>query len=209
MTDAKVAFDNNLAESYVCLNNYDTMGDAFALKHVWVTAVSSFDLYMTELVSEVGVRWIDRTPPILSSNLRQVQIPLGNVLGLAGLSPVERIMFYKDHVYTAVRFTSFYRPDKVSEALSYIWTCPAKEKWARITARMKSFGRHGEKTEKDIRDELTLIGDRRDLIAHSADISPGAAAANPVLREDAARILGFILDLATAIDLETEAQLTA
>ena len=69
-------------------------------------------------------------------------------------------------------------------------------------------GRYDERTEEDIRDELTLIGDRRDLIAHSVDTAPGAEGPNPVDRLDAVRVIEFIKDLATSIDLETEAQLT-
>ncbi|WP_315731217.1 MULTISPECIES: hypothetical protein [unclassified Bradyrhizobium] len=162
---------------------------------------------MTELVSEAGLRWIDRTPPVLTANLRQVQVPLERVMSVDQLSPTERLLFYKDHVYSSIQYTSFYKPDKVSEALSYIWVCPPKEKWARIFTRMKASGRYISSTEQDIRNELSLIGDRRDLIAHSVDTLPGAPSPNPVNRDDAARVAEFVGDLAAAIDQETEAQL--
>lgn len=207
MTEAKVRFDVHLAEAHVCLETFDSTQNNFALRHVWVVCVSAFDLYMTELVSEAGLRWIDRSPPVLTPNLRQVQVPLERVMGIDSLTPTERLLFYKDHVYSAVQYTSFYKPERVSEALSYIWVCPAKEKWSRIVARMKAFGRYVTRTEQDIRNELTLIGDRRDLIAHSVDTLPGSASPIPVNRDDAYRVVEFMGDLAAGIDQETEAQL--
>lgn len=72
---------------------------------------------------------------------------------------------------------------------------------------MKSTGRYNDRTEGDIRDELTLIGDRRDLIAHSVDRPPGRLEANPVEEEDAIRVFTFVSDIAEAIDAETEDQL--
>lgn len=209
MTEANERFRNHLTESQICIATFDATQNDFALRHVWIVCVSAFDLYMTELVSEAGLRWIDRTPPILTANLRQVQVPLERVMSVDKLSPTEKLLFYKDHVYSSVQYTSFYKPDKVSEALSYIWVCPPKEKWARITTRMKSLGRYTSRTEQDIRNELSLIGDRRDLIAHSVDTLPGASASNPVNRDDAVRVVEYMGDLAAAIDEETESQLAA
>lgn len=207
MTTAKARFDEHLAVGVRCIENFDARGDEFALRHVWIAGVSAFDLYMTELVSDAGLRWIDRSPPVLTTNLRSVRVPLGSVLEMDPASPTERLLFYRDHVYSAVQYTSFYKPEKVSEALSFIWICEAKEKWARIFGRMKATGRYEQRTEQDIREELTFIGDRRDLIAHSVDTPPGAPSPNPVARDDAARVLEFIGDLAAAIDSETEFQL--
>jgi hypothetical protein len=162
---------------------------------------------MTEVISEAGLRLIDRNPPVLTINLRQVQFPLHSVVSIENLSPTEKLLYYKDVIYATVQYKSFYKPEKVSEALSYIWTCPAKEKWSRIVSRLKETGRYDERIEQDIRDELTLIGDRRDLIAHSVDTPPGAESSNPVDRTDAVQVIDFIRDLASAIDLETEAQI--
>ncbi|BAI97956.1 MULTISPECIES: hypothetical protein [Sphingobium] len=194
-------------ESDECLSNFDNTKHDFALRYIWIVGISSFDLFLTELVSEAGLRLIDKNPDALPVNLQQVQVPMVNVLDIHLLSPPERLLFFRERIFASIQFKSFYRPEKVSEALSYIWSCPPKEKWSRITARMRATGHHGEKTEQDIRDELTLIGDRRDLIAHSADTPPGRDFANPVSREDAARVAEFVCDLAEAIDAETEAQL--
>lgn len=208
MTEAKLRFENHLLEGSICLKNFDSEGSEFALRYIWIVCVSAFDLYLTGLVSEAGLRWIDRTPPVLTANLRQVRIPLGNVLEIDTISPTERLLFYKDHVYSAVQYTSFYKPEKVSEALSYIWRCEPKEKWARILRRMKLSGRYDTRVEQDIRGELTLIGDRRDLIAHSVDTLPGSSSQNLVDRGDSVQVLRFISDLAAAIDAETEDQLS-
>jgi hypothetical protein len=208
MTEAKARFDRHMTEAETCLTTFDATANAFALRHVWIICVSSFDLYMTELISEVGLRLIDRSPPLLTATLRQVQFPLEGIIGINTLSPTERLLFFKNQIYATVRYKSFYKPDKVSEALSYIWTCAPKEKWARVMLRLKSTGRYNMQTEENVRDELTLIGDRRDLIAHSVDTPPGAERQNPVARSDAVRVVEFINDLASSVDTETEYQLS-
>lgn len=207
MTEAGRRFGIHIEEALRCFDVYDRTGHEFALRHIWIVSVSAFDLFMSELVSEAGLRLIDRNPPLLTANLRQVQITLHSVMDVVDLSPVERLLFYKDRIYAAVQFKSFYRPEKVSEALSYIWTCPPKEKWSRILSHMKETGRYDDRTEEIIRDELALIGDRRDIIAHSVDTQPGSNTPNPVDRADAAQVYSFIQDLATSIDRETESQL--
>lgn len=207
MSEAKARFDNHIDEARTCVHNFDISGHPFALRHVWIIAVSSLDLYVTELISEAGLRLIDRNPPVLTPSLRQIQVPLEKLIDFGGLSPTDKLVFYRHQLYSAVQFRSFYRPDKLSEALSLIWTCPPKEKWSRILNRMKSTGRHGARTEEDVRDELTLIGDRRDLIAHSADTPPGSNTPNPALREDAMQVITFVADLAFAVDGETLSQL--
>ncbi len=207
MTDSCSRFVNHIRDGTECLQNYDETGHDFALRYVWIVCVSAFDLFLTELISEVGLRLIDREPPILTTNLRLVDIPLGNALDLDGMAPSEKLVFFQNHIFSAVQYKSFYKPEKVSEALSYIWTCPAKEKWTRIFTRMRETGRYEQRTEEDARNELTLIGDRRDLIAHAMDIPPGTGLSNPVARADAERVIEFIFDLGVAIDAETESQL--
>ncbi len=206
MTDAKGRFDTHIDEARTCIHNFDLTGHSFSLRHVWIVVVSALDLYVTELISEAGLRLIDRTPPALTPSLRQIQVPLEKLVEFASLSPTDKLVFYKQHLYASVQYKSFYRPEKLSEALSLIWTSPAKEKWARIVVRMKATGRHSRRTEQDVRDELTLIGDRRDLIAHSVDTHPGMGSPNTVHREDAMQILTFVSDLVLALDGETEAQ---
>ena len=66
MTEAKRTFDLRLSEVQDCIDAFDLTNKPFALRHVWVSCVSAFDLYMTELISEAGLRLIDRTPPALT-----------------------------------------------------------------------------------------------------------------------------------------------
>lgn len=209
MSDAFNRFDNYLSEASVCLKNNEETGHEFSLRYVWVTCVSSFDLFMTEFVAEAGLRLIDKSPADLTQNLNQIGVPLERVFAFVNLSPSEKLLFYREAIFSSVRFRSFYKPDGVSTALSFIWVSPPKEKWKRILEQMRASGRYAEVTEQDIRAELSLIGDRRDLIAHSVDLPPGASVPNPVVRSDAEKVITFIYDLAKAIEDETEAQLAS
>ncbi|WP_340240964.1 hypothetical protein [Sulfitobacter pontiacus] len=209
MTEALSKFKVHMAQGDACLDNFDERSDEFALRYVWINCVSAFDLYMTELVSEAGLRLIDKNPMVLTANLKQIGVPLEKVFGINDLSPAEKMIFYRDQIFSAVQYTSFYKPDKISVALSYIWTTPAKEKWKRIFSRMSATGRYEGKTESYVRDELELIGDRRDIIAHSVDTPPGRSTPNPVNRGDAVRVIEFLGDAADAIDAETEEQLSS
>lgn len=207
MTNAASRCLSELARSHQCISVFDSSGEAFTLRYVWVISVSALDAYLTELVSEAGLRIIDKDPATLTENLAQVGVPLEGVLSIGKLDPTERFVYFREQIFRSIQFKSFYRPDKVSEALSYIWRCPPKEKWARILSRMNETGRYVGRTEKDIRDELSLIGDRRDLIAHAIDTPPGTGTPNTPARADAVQVLTFISDMVAAIDRETEAQL--
>lgn len=207
MTRAFENFERNMEVGELCLENFADTRHEFALRYVWVVAVSALDLYMTELVTEAGLRLIDQAPPRLTANLKQVEVPLGSVVELDQLGPTDRLLLYRNQIYLYFQFKSLYRPDKISEALRFIWTCPAKEKWSRIIRRMRETGRYLDRSEEQIRSELTLIADRRDLIAHSVDTAPGTTAPNPVSEEDAKLVWDFVCDFCRAIDSETEAQL--
>lgn len=207
MTESFERFDCHIAEGRLCIDYYSLVEEEHILRYVWIVSISSFDLYLTELISEVGLKLLAHDPPILTENIRRIEIPLGDTIDLDSLSPANRLIFFKNKIFAALQFKSFYRPDKISEALSYIWRCPPREKWARIHSEMQKTGRYIGKTEQNIREELSLIGNRRDLIAHSVDLPPGAERQNAVTLSDAQATLDFVYDLAKAIDLETERQL--
>lgn len=157
MTDAHIKFLQNISECEEALECFAACGKKSALRYVWISAISALDLYMTELVSEAGLRLIDRSPRVMTTNLQQMEIPLSGVLELENMGPSERLIYFKERIFSVLQYKSFYRPEKISEALSYIWLCPGKEKWARILAEMKQRGRYASKTTQDVRDELEHV----------------------------------------------------
>lgn len=112
MSDAIGRFRTHLSECEQCVENFRATRHDFSLRHIWVICVSSLDLYLTELVSEAGLRLIDKTPRILTSNLRQVEFPLGSVLEIDKLNSVERLLFIRQHIFASIQYKSFYRPEK-------------------------------------------------------------------------------------------------
>lgn len=68
MTKSYENFTKNVLEGHVCLENFARNNETFALRYVWIISISSLDLYLTELISEVGLNLISRPSPILTSN---------------------------------------------------------------------------------------------------------------------------------------------
>src|SRR5690606_39605464 len=99
MTEAKSRFDIYILEARSCIGAFDQAGHVASLRHVWIAVISAFELYMTELIAEAGLRLIDRNPPALTANLRQVQVPLEKLIDFEHMSPTDRLLFYRQHIY--------------------------------------------------------------------------------------------------------------
>ena len=60
-----------------------------------------------------------------------------------------------------IKRVSYQHPNNIADGLSYIWT--EKHKWQAISKAMGS-------NSDDVKRELILIVDRRNLIVHGADV---------------------------------------
>lgn len=89
---------------------------------------------------------------------------------------------------------SFQKPEKVADAIRLYSDVKL---WEQVGLRMS-------RSPKSIKDELNLIVDRRNKIAHEADLDPGYPGARwPINPEDVAITVNFIEEVCHSIDQVT------
>ena len=130
------------------------------LRAALVLAVSALDYYIHEIV-RIGMLEIHRgqrpEPPAFSG----FQISLGNAR--AGINAGQNIdSWLEDEIRQRHSYKSFQQPDAIADAVRLI--CD-KKLWEEVSINI---GRPA----KDIKKELSQIVDRRNKIAHEADIDP-------------------------------------
>jgi hypothetical protein len=139
------------------------------LRAALVLAVSALDYYIHEVV-RIGMLEIHRglrpEPPKFS----RFQISLGNAR--AGINAGQNIdSWLEDEIRQSHSYKSFQQPDKITEAVRLISN---KKLWKEVSINMGRLA----KDAKDIENELRLIVDRRNKIAHEADIDPTLSIGN-------------------------------
>jgi hypothetical protein len=125
-----------------------------------VLAVSALDYYIHEVV-RIGMLEIHRgqrpEPPAFSG----FQISLGNAR--AGINAGQNIdSWLEDEIRQRHSYKSFQQPNAIADAVRLI--CD-KKLWEEVSINMGS-------PAKDIKEQLSRIVDRRNKIAHEADIDP-------------------------------------
>jgi RiboL-PSP-HEPN len=131
-----------------------------------VLAVSALDYYIHEVV-RIGMLEIHRgqrpEPPAFSG----FQISLGNAR--AGINAGQNIdSWLEDEIRQRHSYKSFQQPNAIADAIRLI--CD-KKLWEEVSINMGS-------PAKDIKQQLSLIVDRRNKIAHEADIDPTLSIGN-------------------------------
>jgi len=123
------------------------------LRAALVLSVSALDYYVHEVV-RLGMLEIYNgsrsEPPAFSS----FQVSLGSTRSLNNL--------LEDEIRQRHSYKSFQQPDKIADAIRLI---SDKKLWEEVGSVMN-------RPAKDIKQELSIIVDRRNKIAHEADIDP-------------------------------------
>ncbi|MBG1263387.1 HEPN domain-containing protein [Nostoc commune] len=78
------------------------------------------------------------------------------------LNRLNNTSWLEDEIRERLSYQSFQQPDKIADAIRQI---SDKKLWDEVSSKMS-------KPPKDIKQQLTLIVDRRNKIAHEADIDP-------------------------------------
>lgn len=136
------------------------------LRAALVLAVSALDYYIHEVVT-LGMLEIHRglrpEPPAFS----RFQISLG--IAREGLkNPPDFASYLEDEIRQRHSYKSFQQPDSIADAIRLILD---KKLWQEV-------GNIMGRPDKDIKQELKIIIDRRNKIAHEADIDPTLSLGN-------------------------------
>lgn len=152
-----------------------------------VLGVSALDCYIHE-VTILGMIEIFEGKRIQTPAFEKFNIPINLVLIHSSSSGSK---WFEAEIRERLSFQTFQQPDKIADAIRLISN---KTLWNQVSSELKN-------SEKDIKDRLKLIIDRRNKIAHEADLAPGVPASYwPIDEKITSSTLSFISDLCNAIN---------
>lgn len=133
------------------------------LRAALVLAVSALDYYIHEVV-RIGMLEIHRGPRPEPPGFSRFEISLGSAR--AGINAGQNIdSWLEDEIRQRLSYKSFQKPEHIADAIRLISN---KKLWEEVSINMGRL----PKDAKDIKNQLSLIVDRRNKIAHEADIDP-------------------------------------
>jgi hypothetical protein len=151
------------------------------LRWQWVQSISALDKFIHDIV-RIGMLYIyaghcKPTDKYLTFTIDlKTHIQIMQDSGLA-LSTFEQQILLKNG------YQAFENPEKISDALSYIWN--EKNKWKVIADRIG-------KSESDIKIQLKNISIRRNQIVHEGDYANRELQRQSIAKDDVIEVIGFI-----------------
>ena len=91
--------------------------------------------------------------------------------------------YFEQEIISKLRIVAYQSPENIADGLSYIWD--EKYKWQKIAAAMAM-------TEDEAKTQLKLIVDRRNKIAHEADVDITSGGKFAIAKSDCESIVPFI-----------------
>lgn len=197
MPDPLVVFRANLQDADALAGVFEfltnTVGGPLSfddlLRSKIVYSVSAFDKLIHDLVKRGMIEiFVGKRPPTPKYSNETISLQSAQQLASA-VTPPPEVMF-EQLVQAKLKVFSFQDPEKVADALSYIW--PEQQKWHRIASVVGI-------DEKTIRTTLKLIVSRRNSIVHEADIDPTTNTKIPITKLEADKVTDFLLRLGNSI----------
>lgn len=161
------------------------------LRWQWTLSVSALDRYIHDIVRIGMVQSFDGKRP-QTAKFRTFHIDM-NKFTIITNSPIPTNEFEQE-IARQHSFLAFQLPDKIADALSYIWD--ENDKWNIISRNMKT-----PITSRDLRTKLTNIVIRRNQIVHEGDCFTAGSLfqQQPISLVDTKNVTGFISELAESI----------
>jgi len=155
-----------------------------------VLAVSALDTYIHNLVKEGMLEIVDgRRPP--SKAFLKFRISIGSSISYPSGEIRTRI---ETEIIEQHSFLSFQKPDKIADAIRLFVDIAL---WDEVSQKI------GE-DKKSIKDTLDLIAERRNKIAHEADLDPSYPNQRwPITQKDVDDAVEFLESICAAIDTVT------
>lgn len=161
------------------------------LRWEWVLAVSSLDKFVHDVV-RIGMvqQYLSQRP--LTDKYKSFRIDMSKYNDLS-TSPAPQIDF-ENEIIRQHSFLAFQSPDKIADALSFIWSEP--HKWDVLSRSMAT-----PISSKDLKTKLNNIVVRRNQIVHEGDCfsSNLPLQQQQLSKSDVSDVISFITELVNAI----------
>lgn len=161
------------------------------LRWQYVLAVSALDKYVHEIV-RIGMIEEFKGEKTETSKYRNMRIDLSTFSAIKNSENPE--IEFSNEIVRQHSFLAFQDPDKISDALSFIWDEP--HKWKKISMNMTS-----PISENDLKTKLKNIVIRRNQIVHQGDClsTQIPLQQQDISKSDTIDVVNFIKDLVNAI----------
>ena len=195
MQNAILQFRANMERVRVIGGLYDAIGhlttpavDATDLLRTQIVmAVSSLDHYIHE-IARIGMLEVHTGQRPLTPAFQRFQVKMENVR--LGLHDPRLNAWFETEIRETHGYLAFQHPDKIAEAVRLFSSC---ELWPSVASELGL-------TTQDIKTRVRLIVERRNKIAHEADLDPSYPGSRwPISASDATSTVDFIQEICEAI----------
>ena len=155
------------------------------LRSCIVLSVSAIDHLIHELTI-IGMGQIFNGIRPVTAKYNSFNVSLGFINSIALTPP---LITFESEIRRSLGWQTFQRPDKIKEAIALF---NSLQLWREVALIMGD-------TEINIKNQLNLIVDRRNMIAHEADIEPIFKTKRPISDTDILTTINFIEKLGTTI----------
>lgn len=207
MRNALRTFDDNISDARALFSYYEYLGNevkvpqdkiADFLRFQLVYAVSALDRFLHEIIrigcieTLSGLRLVTSKFSTLSINLANEMKLFTRVDILSDVSFLrsEFVKIASSEISRLFAYMSFQDPEKVKDGLSYIWN--EKQKFEKLATIMSMDRCYVEQT-------LKVIVNRRNQIAHEADVDPLLLQKRIITVSETNAVLSFISSFAHAV----------
>ncbi|MCE7044042.1 HEPN domain-containing protein [Dyadobacter sp. CY312] len=155
------------------------------LRSCIVLSISAIDHLIHELTL-IGMYEIFNGTRPATPKYSSFNVSLGFMAAITAAPP---LVTFENEIRKNLGWQTFQRPEKIKDAISLFSTL---QLWQQVAISMAD-------SEMNIKNQLNLIVDRRNMIAHEADIEPIFKTKRPISDTDVTGTIDFIERLGTTI----------
>lgn len=168
------------------------------LRAEWVARVSALDLYVHELVAQRMLMSFEGVLP-RTPQFQAFQLPLETIDRIrAAPSPSSASAAFDLEVRQQLSLITYQDPEKIADGVRL---CSGVELWNAVATHQGAAPAGKVAAAKKIRQQLRIIVDRRNKIAHEGDLQPTLPVTPwPISQADLAQVSTFIEGVVRSID---------
>lgn len=155
------------------------------LRSCIVLSVSAIDHLIHELTL-IGMKEIYNGTRPITTRYSNHNVSLGFMSAITSIPP---LVTFESEIRKNLGWQTFQRPDKIKDAIALFNSI---QLWQQVASALND-------NEIYIKNQLNLIVDRRNMIAHEADIEPVFKTKRPISDSDVTTTIDFIEKIGTTI----------
>ncbi|MGW4805040.1 hypothetical protein [Kitasatospora sp. NPDC004272] len=158
----------------------------------WVQAVSALDHWLHREIISRAVAIISDRPAPRPDRLKNYTVSWQTVEDIRFRRPVDEVM--TEHLTERLGRDSYQKPDRIAEGLQYVTQKKQGDIWKEVTQILGA-----GQTVDQVKLQQVQIADRRNAIAHEADIDRSTGTRQSITAPETSATIDWIENLAMAI----------